>query len=125
MAKFLSEEYFKELESRLNTDQKWLEGTKNLKTSILLTSTDQNGSFFVGVESGRTTIRKVEPSTQAEFTFEGPYEVWMKLGKGEIDFQTAVLKGSLRFRGSITKILFYKDRFLRMADVIKDVPKEF
>ncbi len=125
MAKFLSEEYFKELESGLNSDQKWLEGTKNLKTSILLTSTDQNSSFFVGVEGGRTTIKKVEPSTQAEFTFEGPYEVWTKLGKGEIDFQTAVLKGSLRFRGSITKILFYKDRFLRMADVIKDVPKEF
>lgn len=125
MAKFLSEEYFKELESRLNSDQKWLDGTKNLKTSILLTSTDQNASFSVGVEGGRTTIKKVEPSTQAEFTFEGPYEVWTKLGKGEIDFQTAVLKGSLRFRGSITKILFYKDRFLRMADVIKDVPKEF
>ncbi len=125
MAKFLSEEYFKELESGLNSDQKWLDGTKNLKTSILLTSTDQNASFFVGVEGGRTTIKKVEPSTQAEFTFEGPYEVWTKLGKGEIDFQTAVLKGSLRFRGSITKILFYKDRFLRMADVIKDVPKEF
>jgi len=125
LAKFLSEEYFKELEGSLNSDQKWLDGTRNLKTSILLASTDQNASFLLGVDNGVTTIRRVEPGTQAEFTFEGPYEVWTKLGRGEIDFQAAVLKGSLRFRGSITKILFYKDRFLRIADVIKNVPKEF
>ena len=125
MAKYFSEEYFKELERRLNSDVKWQEGTKNLRTSLLLTATDQNASFSLAVENGKTSIQRVEPSSQAEFTFEGPYEVWTKVGKGELGFQAAVLKGSLRFRGSITKILFYKDRFLRIAEVIKEIPKEF
>jgi hypothetical protein len=36
-----------------------------------------------------------------------------------------VLKGQLRFKGSITKILMYRDRFIRVAEVMSDVPKEF
>src|SRR5207247_7057420 len=119
------EEYFKELETRLNSDAKWQEGTKDLKTSFLLAATDQSASFSVAVENGRTTIQRVEPNFQAEFAFEGPYEVWARLARGELDFQAAVLKGSLRFRGSITKILFYRDRFTRIAEVIREVPKEF
>ncbi len=125
MAKYFSDEYFKELETRLNSDAKWQEGTKNLKTSLLLASTDQSASFSVAVENGKTTIQRVDPNFQAEFTFEGPYEVWARLARGELDFQAAVLKGSLRFRGSITKILFYRDRFTRIAEVIREVPKEF
>ena len=125
MAKYFSEEYFKELETRLNSDARWQEGTKNLKTSLLLAATDQSSSFSIAIENGKTTIQRVEPSFQAEFTFEGPYEVWTRVATGELDFQAAVLKGSLRFRGSITKILFYRDRFTRIAEVIREVPKEF
>ena len=125
MAKYFSDEYFKELETRLNSDTKWQDGTKNLKTSLLLAATDQSGGFSLVVENGKTTIQRVEPNFQAEFAFEGPYEVWTRVARGELDFQAAVLKGSLRFRGSITKILFYRDRFIRIAEVIREVPKEF
>ncbi len=125
MAKYFGEEYFKELEGRLNSDSGWTEGTKNLKTSLLLTVTDQGASFLFDVENGKTTVKRAEPSSSAEFTFEGPYDVWMRVGKGELDFQSAVLKGSLRFRGSITKIIFYRERFLRIAEAIREIPKEF
>jgi putative sterol carrier protein len=77
------------------------------------------------VEDGVTTISKVDAGTAAEFTFEGSYDTWTKVAKGEVDFQSAVLKGMLKFRGSITKILFYKDRFIRIAEVIRAVPVEF
>jgi len=123
LAKYFSDEYFKELETRLNSDAKWQDGTKNLKTSLLLAATDQSAGFSLVVENGKTTIHRVEPSFQAEFAFEGPYEAWTRVA--ELDFQAAVLKGSLRFRGSITKILFYRDRFIRIAEVIREVPKEF
>jgi len=125
LAKYFSEEYFKEVETRLNSDAKWQDGTKNLKTTLVLAATDQSAGFSVAVENGKTTIQRVEPNFQAEFAFEGPYEVWTRVARGELDFQAAVLKGSLRFRGSITKILFYRDRFVRIAEVIREVPKEF
>jgi putative sterol carrier protein len=72
-----------------------------------------------------TTIAKTEPGLTVEFSFEGPYDAWTKVAKGEVDFQSAVLKGQLKFRGSVTKILFYKDRFNRITDVIRGIPAEF
>ncbi len=125
MAAYFREEYFKEIEQGLVADPKWQQDTKGVKTTILLNAVDRNLLFLLKVEDGNTTISRTEPGTTAEFSFEGPYEVWTRVAKGEIDFQSAVLKGLLKFRGSITKILFYKDRFTRITDVIKSVPTEF
>ncbi len=123
--RYFTEEYFKEVEKRLLEDPTWQQSTKGIKTTILLTATDQSESFLINVEQGKTSVNKVDPGTQSEFTFEGNYESWTKVAKGEVDLQSAVLKGTLKFKGSITKILFYKDRFLRIADVIKSTQMEF
>lgn len=125
LVKYFSDEFFRDVQSGLSTDPRWQEGTKGVKSTILLTATDTNASYLLSVDAGRTSIQKVEPTSPAEFTFEGTYEVWARIGKGELDLQTAVLKGMLRFRGSITKILFYKDRFMKIADVIKNVQKDY
>jgi putative sterol carrier protein len=63
--------------------------------------------------------------TPAEFTFEGTYDSWTKVARGEVDMQSAVLKGLLRFKGSITKILTYRDRFMRIAEMLKGQANEF
>lgn len=123
--RYFTEEYFKEVERRLLEDTTWQQNTKGIKTSILLTATDQSESFLIKVEEGVTSVNKVDAATQSEFTFEGKYEDWTKVAKGEIDLQAAVLKGMLKFKGSITKILFYKDRFIKIADVIKSTQMEF
>jgi len=125
MPTYFSEEYFKEMELRLAADTKWKEDTKGVKTTILLNATDRSAIFLLKVEEGSTTIARAEPGATAEFSFEGPYEVWTRVARGEVDFQSAVLKGLLRFRGSITKILFYKDRFARISEVIRSVPVDF
>lgn len=123
--RYFTEEYFKEVERRLLEDPTWQQNTKRIKTTILLTATDQSESFLIKVEEGVTSVNKVDPATQSEFTFEGEYENWTKVAKGEVDLQSAVLKGMLKFKGSITKILFYKERFIRIADVIRSTQMEF
>jgi putative sterol carrier protein len=127
MTKYFSPEFFAQLQETLANDTKWQEGTKGLKTSIKLSSTDENNaaSYLLRVEEGRTAITPSDPAAQAEFSFEGTYETWTRVAKGEVDLQSAVLKGLLKFKGSITKILFYKDRFLRIAEVIRSVQVEF
>ncbi|MDA4131868.1 MAG: SCP2 sterol-binding domain-containing protein [Thaumarchaeota archaeon] len=125
MVKYFTEEYFKDVENKLVADPKWLEDTKGVKTTILLGATDQGAAFLLKVEDGVTSISKAEAGTAAEFTFEGSYDTWTKVAKGEVDLQSAVLKGLLKFRGSITKILFYKNRFVRIAEVIRAVPVDF
>ena len=109
----------------LSADQKWAEGTKGVKTSIAFNATDVGQNFILTVDNGATIIQKVAPGAAAEFTFDGTYESWAKVAKGEIDLQSAVLKGLLKFKGSITKILIYRDRFVRVADIMKQIPTEF
>jgi putative sterol carrier protein len=127
MVKYFSQEFFTELQDKLSNDPKWQEGTKGLKTSMRLGSTDQGSAqtYLVKVEEGKTFISPSDATAQAEFSFEGSYETWTKVAKGEVDFQSAVLKGLLKFKGSITKILLYKDRFLRIAEVMRSIQVEF
>jgi len=125
MAKFLSDEYFTELQAALSKDAKWTESTKSVKTTIAFTATDTGQNYILSVENGVTSLQKVAPGTAAEFSFDGTYDTWCRVAKGELDLQSAVLKGQLRFRGSLTKILMYRDRFMRVADIMKEVPKEF
>jgi putative sterol carrier protein len=127
MVKLFSPEFYAQLQDSLSNDPKWQDSTKGLKTSIKLTATGQGtaSTYLLKVEEGKTTITPSEPAAQAEFSFDGPYETWAKIAKGELDFQGAVLKGVLKFKGSITKILFYKDRFLRIAEVMRSIPLEF
>jgi putative sterol carrier protein len=125
MAKFLSDEYFSQVQAALSTDQKWLESTKSVKTSIAFNATDIGQNYVLTVENGVSTLQKVAAGTPVEFSFDGTYDTWSKVVKGEMDIQSAVLKGQLRFKGSITKILMYKDRLNRISEVMRDVPKEF
>lgn len=125
MARYMSEEYVSQVQAALSNDPKWAETSKNFKTSIGFTVTDQGLSYLLGVDGGVTTFQKVSPGTTAEFSLDGTYDSWCKVAKGEVDIQSAVLKGQLKFKGSITKILMYRDRFIRVAELMRDVPKEF
>jgi putative sterol carrier protein len=125
MVKFLSDDYFGQLQRLLSTDQKWQESAKGLKTSIAFNATDMGQNYLLSVDGGVSTLQKVSPGTQAEFAFDGTYESWAKVARGEVDLQAAVLKGQLKFKGSITKILMYRDRFIRIADLMKQIQAEF
>jgi putative sterol carrier protein len=109
----------------LASDQKWVESTKGLKTSIAFNATDVNQNYVLTVEGGTSKLEKAQPGTQTEFAFDGNYDSWVKVAKGEVDLQSAVLKGQLRFKGSITKILMYRERFLRIADLMKQIQSDF
>lgn len=125
MAKYFSDEYFSQVLTALTQDAKWTESTKGLKTSVALNVTDLGQNYLLGVDNGTTTLQKAAPGAPAEFTFEGTYEAWCKIGRGEVDLQSAVLKGQMKFKGSLVKILALRDKLNRVADVMKEVPKEF
>ena len=125
MAKYMSEEYFAQVQAALAQDQKWQDSTRSFKTNVAFGVTDTGESYLLNVDNGNTTIQKAAVGAPAEFSLEGPYDAWCKVAKGEVDIQSAVLKGNLKFKGSLTKILMSRDRFLRVAEIMRDVPKEF
>jgi len=125
MPKFLSDDYFGQFQGVLAGDQKWAEGTKGLRTSIGFNAPDIGQFYVLGVDNGVSTVQKVPPGTASEFSFEGTYDSWVKVAKGEVDLQAAVLKGQLRFKGSITKILMYRERFMRIAELMKQIQADY
>lgn len=125
MAKYMSDDYISQVQSALAQDPKWMESTRSFKTSVAFNVTDLGQNYVMSVDNGVTAFQKVAPGTGAEFSFDGTYDAWGKIAKGEVDIQSAVLKGQLKFKGSLTKILMYKDRFIRVAEIMRDVPKEF
>ena len=125
MAKYLSDEYFAQVQTALKQDPKWVEISKNFKSSIAINATDIGQYYVITVDNGVTTVQKSAPGASTEFSLDGTYDAWCKVGKGEVDTQSAVLKGQLKFKGSITKILYYRDRFLRIAEVMRGMPVEF
>ncbi len=60
----------------------------------------------------------------ADFKFEGPYEVWQRIAKGQTDFQTAVITGKMKFRGSLPKIMGIQPQMNRLTAVAKEIPAE-
>jgi putative sterol carrier protein len=125
MAKYLSDEFFTLVQTALAQDPTWMESTKNFKTSIGFGVTDIGQYYVVNVDNGTTVVQKAVLGAASEFSFEGPYDAWCKVGKGETDIQSAVLKGQLKFKGSITKVMMYRDKLNRIADVMKQIPTEF
>jgi putative sterol carrier protein len=125
MAKYMSDEYFAQVQAALSQDPKWAESSKNFKSSIAINVTDIGQNYLLTVENGTTALQKAAPGAAAEFSLDGTYDAWSKVAKGEVDIQSAVLKGQLKFKGSLTKVLLYRDRFNRVAEIMRDVPKEF
>src|SRR5437867_786424 len=92
---------------------------------IVLTCTDRNASFLLDIQNGRVAVHDVAPDVPADFKFEGTYEAWTQLGKGEKDFQGLVLGGRIRFRGSMPKVMALMGPLGRITQLAQQVPKEF
>lgn len=125
MVKFFGTEFFQELAARLNADAKFKELTKDIKTSMLFVIEDQNKAYLLTVTNGNAIAQESGLETPAEFKFIAPYEQWVVTGKGEADMNSLVLKGKMKFKGSLTKILYYQKRLLYITEILKGIPTEF
>ena len=125
MVQYFSKAFFDEVASRLNSDPEWTKKASAVTAKIVLTSLDRGTSFLVAVEAGRVVVSQVTPDVPADFKFEGNYDAWVQLAKGERDFQGLVLGGKIRFRGSMPKIMTLIGQLNRITFVAQQVPKEF
>lgn len=125
MVQYFSKAFFDEVASRLNVDPEWSKKASTVTTKIVLTSLDRAMSFLVAVDAGRVSVSETTPEVPADFKFEGNYDAWVQLGKGERDFQGLVLGGKIRFRGSMPKIMALTGQLNRITFVAQQIPKEF
>jgi len=125
MAQYFTKSFFDEVASRLNADAEWAKKSSATTAKIVLTCFDRNVSFLLDIQGGKVAANQVSADAPADFKFECTYDVWTQLGKGEKDFQSLVLGGKIRFRGSLPKIMALTSQLNRITQVAQQVPKEF
>lgn len=125
MTKYFTPAFFEEVANRLNTDAEWLKKAAAINAKVVLTAVDRNASFLIEIRNGSVSFTESTADVPADFKFEGTYDAWTQLGKGEKDFQSLVLGGKIRFRGSMPKIMALMGSLDRITLVARQIPKEF
>lgn len=125
MTQYFTKEFYEEVANRLNTDSEWTKKASAISAKIVLSCIDRGSSFLLDIRNGQVTSSQVAPDVPADFKFEGNYEAWTMLGKGEKDFQSLVLGGKIRFRGSMPKIMALMGPLNRITTVAQQIPKVF
>ena len=125
MVQYFTKAFFDEVATRLHADAEWARKATNVSAKVVLTCFDRKVSFLLDIQGGRISVSEVASDAPAEFKFEGNYDSWTQLGKGEKDFQSLVMGGKIRFRGSMPKIMALMGQLNRITLVAQQVPKDF
>lgn len=118
MIRFWSEEFFKKTDILLNADEGSRKVFKGMNTTIIAECTDRQESFFLIVKDGIISSAKASEGEKGEFRFSAPYNLWVKIAKGEEKVQSQVVRGKIRFRGSMPKMMLYLGKVVRMEKKI-------
>ena len=129
MTLFWSEEFFKKTDELLNDDKDLCRVFSGMNTTIIAECTDREESFHILVEDGKISSAKAGVDDKGEFRFSAPYDLWVKVAKGEEKVQSQVVRGKIKFRGSMPKMLLYLGKVVRMEKkilkIIGDMKLEF
>lgn len=128
MVKFLSLDYWKQVEEVANSDEEFGIKARGFTASFTFRVTDKEElpAVYVEFEDGKVTeLRELGEGEKTDFTLEGPYEVWTQVNKGEMDGANAIMTRMLQFKGNMSAIIRYSKAFLRLFQVMQEVPVEY
>ena len=115
--RFWSEEFFAAAAEAVNSDPRFPSLVTGISTSIIVDCSDKESAFRIQLELGKVSVRPARGDL-AEFTFSAPYEEWTRIIRDGLDIRGEVLKGRVKFRGSMPKMLLYLGRVSRMEKEI-------
>jgi putative sterol carrier protein len=125
VTRYFTADFFEEVANRLNADPEWSNKAASTTAKVVLACPDRNASFLIQVVNGRVSSTEAAPDVPADFKFEGTYDAWTQLGRGERDLQSLVMGGKIRFRGSMPKIMALMGVLNRITVIARDIPKDF
>ena len=129
MVKFLSLDYWKQVEETANSDEEFSIKARGFTASFTFKVTDKEGALppiYVKFDDGKVTeLRELEEGEATDFALEGPYDTWVEVNKGEQDAANAIMTRQLQFKGSMSAIIRYSKAFLRLFTVMQQVTVEY
>ncbi|HEY4699765.1 MAG TPA: SCP2 sterol-binding domain-containing protein [Nitrososphaerales archaeon] len=121
MVRFWSKEFFEEASELLNKDQELEKVFSGINTTIIAECSDRNSAFLITVKNGKISSSEARSDDKAEFRFTAPYDKWVKIAQGKDKVQSEVVKGTIKFRGLMPKMLLYLSRIVRMQNKILSI----
>ena len=128
MAQFLGLDYWKKCQEVANADEEFRIKTKGFNASFTYRVTDKPDlpEIYMKFNEGEVVeVRVLNEDEKTDYTLEGPYEVWTKINKDEIDAQSALMTRQLPFKGNMSSIIRYSKAFLRLFELMQTIPVDY
>jgi putative sterol carrier protein len=128
MVQYLGLDYWKRVEEIANTDQEFGIKAKMFTASFTFKVTDKPDlpAVYTRFNDGRIIeVRALGAGERTDFTLEGPYATWVAVNKGEVDGANAIMTRQLQFKGNMSAIIRYSKSFLRLFQLMQQVPVEY
>ena len=128
MVQYLGLEYWKKCKDVANDDEEFRIKTKMFNATFTYGVTDNDAvpDIYMRFDDGEVMeVRELEEGEKTDYTLAGPYEIWTKLNKGELDAQSALMTRQLPFKGNMSSIIRYSKAFLRLFELMQTIPVEY
>jgi putative sterol carrier protein len=128
MVQYLGLEYWKKCKEIANADEEFRIKTKMFNATFTygVIDNDTIPDIYMKFDDGEVmTVRELEAGEKTDYSLVGPYEIWTKLNKGEVDAQSALMTRQLPFRGNMSSIIRYSKAFLRLFELMQTIPVDY
>jgi putative sterol carrier protein len=128
MVQFLGLDYWKKVQEIANSDEEFGVKARGFTATFTfrVTENEELPDIFVKFDNGQVTqVRELENGEKTDFTLEGPYDIWVKVNKGELEGSNAIMTRQLQFKGNMSSIIRYSKAFLRLFKLMQQVPVEY
>ena len=130
MVKYGTLEYFQALAAALNKDEEFAKS--GISTTYIYRFTDRKNaaggmlSFLLKFDKGKVAeAKEVDEKADAEFIGTGPYDVQVKIAKGELDGQKAMKEVSFKMKYFLFKAARYGKTLAHMGEVARTLNPEY
>jgi putative sterol carrier protein len=128
MVQYLGMDYWKKCKEVANADEEFRIKTRGFTATFTYRVTDKTElpEIFMQFNDGEVIeVRELDEGGKTDYTLEGPYEVWTKINKGELDAQSALMTRQLPFKGNMSSIIRYSKAFLRLFELMQTIPVDY
>jgi len=128
MVRFLGLDYWMKVEEIANGDEEFEIKARAFVASFTFNVTEGSDvpAIYVKFDNGKVAeVRELAEGEKTDFPLEGPYDIWTQVNKGESEGANAIMTRQLMFKGNMSEIIRYSKAFLRLFQVMQQVPVEY
>jgi putative sterol carrier protein len=126
---YCSLEYYEKVRETANSDEEFLSLSRGFTATILFKVVDRIEELppvLMAFEDGKATeVRLQQPDEKTDYSLEAPYDIWMRIGKGDLDGATSIMTRDMKFFGSMGEIMKHAKAFQRLLNLMTEVPVEY